>query len=267
MQISGEHPLARYLAGRLPDRLARRCLLRALLVGLPVTLIVTQTPGDGKWMPLTFNNLVLGLAGLAVMLAPAICAVSAALLTVRRVREPGYQLLRLTAISPRRLSGAHLRAALLSLHGLLAVVAGLTPAVGAGMVRLSRQWTAHPYPYFSPFGLTYRQPWSEMRFVVWRVDRIGWQPEFHAWLIGVWGTILLGVALGVWLARRWQSPLAAAAIALPLLALVIGPLAALPYIHLEHLSLIGRALLVAAYGLAPYGLAWLASQGRQILFP
>jgi hypothetical protein len=261
MQIGTEYPLTRYLAGRLPDRLARRFLLIAGIVGLPVTLVVSRTGVAPTWLPVSFNDLVLGVAGLIVLLAPATCAASAAMLTMRRLRDPAYQLLQLTAVSPRRLVQGHVRAALLNLRGLLAVVAGLTPALAAGMVRLSGQWTARPYPYFSPFGLTYRQPWSEIRFVVWRIDRLGWHPEFHAWLIGTWGAILLGVTLGVWLARWWRSPIAAGVVVLPLLAMAAGPLVAIPYIHLEHIPLAGRVLLVAAYGAGPYGLAWLAGRG------
>jgi hypothetical protein len=261
MQIDREYPLARYLAGRLPDRLVRRFLLVVVMTGLPVTLIVTRTAVDPSWLPVSYNNLMLGLTGVMMVLAPAICAAAAALLTVRRMREPGYQLLRLTAVSPRKLLRGHIRAALLNLRGYLAILAGLTPALAAGMVRLSGQWTARPYPYFSPFGLTYRQPWSDMRFVVWRIDRIGWHPEFHGWLIGLWGMILLGVTLGVWLALRWQNPIAVAVAALPMLAIAIGPLAAIPWIHLEHMPLAERVLLVAAYGIGPYGLAWLVRRG------
>jgi len=253
MLIDAAEPLTRYLAGgRLPDRLLRRFVLWVAAVGIPATLLATRIMDNSWRLPLTANNLALELAGATILLAPALCAASAAWLTVRRLHDPAYQLLQLTAVSPRRLVWGHISAALLNLRGLLAVAVGLTPAVGAGMARLSRQWTARPYPFFSPFGLVYRQPWSNLRFVVWRIDRLGWLPEFYGWLIGTWGAILLGTVLGVWLALRWRKAVLAVPVAaLLLLIAVAGPLIAIPWIYLERLPLPVRVLLAAVTALIP----------------
>jgi predicted permease len=81
-------------------------------------------------------------------------------------------------------------------------------------------------------------------------------PEFYGWVIGAWGALLLGAAVGTTLALRLRHPFSAALLALILtLSFTLALLAVVPFLPLDGLSGALRFVGAVVVALVPYALA------------
>jgi hypothetical protein len=156
-----------------------------------------------RLQPYPISMAMIAIAWIISILSPAVAAAWAALITMRDVRGDLHQLMKLSSLSRQTVFEVRLWMALYRLRLLIVTAVGLTPALMIGTLYLTRRWTLPPYPFFSPFPLVLR--YTSFRMVVWRLDTIGWAPEFYGWALGTCAAIILGAALGVALALRWQT--------------------------------------------------------------
>jgi hypothetical protein len=146
---------------------------------------------------------------------------------------------------------------LFKLRVLVALVIGLTPLLVAGMFRRTLVWSMGPYG-LSPFALSkIILKLTPMRLAIWRIDRIGWTPQFYGWVIGMWGMLLLGVVIGAGLALRLKKQTPALIAAGPLmLLLTLVPLAAIPCLPLERIPAVLGGAMTLVMAIMPGVVAW-----------
>jgi hypothetical protein len=241
------------LRGRGPSLRASLWLGAALALvsaGLPLRMMKTAT----AWHMTVPGLPLIGAAWAIILLAPPFCAAAAALLTVRFISSDTYQLVRLTPLTSQALVRLHVTAALYHIRLLAALAVGLTPGLVLGMAYRTAVLTVQAYPTLVLVSLNIAPlPPPATGRLWWRIDQLGWMPEFYGWAIGMWGALLLAVTLGVGLALRLRNgPLAAAGSSLLVLAVTLGLLAAIPILPLEQCASAVRTLAVLVLASAPY---------------
>lgn len=201
--------------------------------------------------PLYFTGLLFCAWLVFVTIPPALAAIST-LLTANVLKSELFDLLRLSHLAQPRINRALTFSMFYRLHILSALLLGMTPVLLAGMSRRTLIWSLGPYG-LSPFTLSKSiVGLTPMRLVVWRLDRLGWAPEFYGWVVGAWGALLLAVTLGVTCARHIKQPgLAATFAALIVLAGSLS-LLVIPLLPLEDLAFFARVLLALAIALTPF---------------
>jgi hypothetical protein len=254
--IPQDNPLSTLMLRRKRPPSLGATLLLALGVGGLGLVIGTRTPllVPRQSLEPADAALLIG-GGAAVLLGPVIAAILAAAYVVYFTRTETYQLLKLSALSLRDLFNFFIGTILFRMRLVLALVVALTPAFVLGMMHLTLLRAFHRYPMYA--FATHRHPLPPPptgRFM-WRVDLLGWTPEFFGWAVGMWGVVLLAVVLAIGLALRWRRP-AVAGTAAALIALLVGAalLAGILLLPLERAEEGVRALAVLFVATAPYGL-------------
>jgi hypothetical protein len=194
-------------------------------------------------------------AGAVVLLAPVVVAELAGTYVVRFTLTETYQLLRLSALSLRDLFGFFIGAVLFRARLVLALAVALTPALTLGTMHLTLLRAFQRYPTYAFATHQHPLPPPPAGLFMWRVDLLGWTPEFFGWAVGMWGVVLLAAVLAVGLALRWRRP-AVAGTAAAVIALLVGGglLAGILLLPLERAGETVRALVVLFMATAPYGL-------------
>lgn len=211
------------------------------------------------------THTMLAAAGL-LLISPPLIAVHAVIHANRLTSTGSYTLLRLTPLTDHDLLWMLVKGSLRRVWLLLVLTALAILTLALGMSHLSSAWTMSPYPFFSPFSLRYRLPGSPTMLIVWRIDRLGWTPEFYGWLIGLGGVLILAAVIGVRLALHGRPPALAAALTTSTAQLVmLSGLLMISLLPLERLPVLCRALTTLTVVALPYLLAWLSFRIRAML--
>jgi hypothetical protein len=231
-------------------------VLLALGIGGLGLVMGTRTPllVPGQSLEPTDAALLIG-AGAVVLLAPVVAAMLAAAYVVRFTLTETYQLLKLSALSLRDLFDFFIGAIVFRVRLVLALAVALTPTLILGMMHVTLLRAFHRYPTYAFATHRYPLPPPPTGRFMWRVDLLGWTPEFFGWAVGMWGVVLLAVALAIGLALRWRRPVVTGTAA-ALIALLVGAglLAGILLLPLERADEVIRALAVLFVATAPYGL-------------
>ncbi len=252
-------PYAELLFTRLarPRQGGQRWLPLAPAAGLGAASLAVAARALADAHPLAMNPLsavLLAVSWGVVTLIPPYAAGLAAALSVQFIRSDAHQLLRLTNLPGHAHVQFHVMAALHRLRPLAALVVALTPCLLVGTAHWTYTRASRLYPGY-PFRLhLHPLPPPYDHRLLWRVEMIGWTPEFFGWAVGMWGAVALAVAVGVGLALRLRQPVSAALAPLPVLLINASLLASTVLLPLERAGDTQRALAVLTLAIAPYAL-------------
>lgn len=253
MYLDSRKPLSRLVPR------ARWFTFPLLALGVLIVAVAVLLPAVNAVMaartPRVTTVLLLELAGTGgvILLIVLVSALFAGLHTAHTIQTDTYQLIRLTHVPRLALVRYHVALVLQRLRFLLAFGAALAPAFVVAVMHWSVLNAMPMYPGSPILRRWLRLPAPRSALVPWRLETIGFAPEFGGWVLGLWGIVLLAIVLSIGLTLRWRraapAGVAGALIALLLAAALIAPILLLP---LERWEDTPRALLTLALAFAPY---------------
>jgi len=205
LQSITQNPIMRRLT-RQQRKLAVVPILMGLTVALATIPVLTHYMcyrSPERMRPLSLAIWIV--AGIVVGTAPGIIGSVAARMTFQERRTDTHQLIRVSALPRRSIVEAHVAGVIVRLRGWLALFAGLTPALLLGTRYHTNAYFALTMKVTRFYYMMYNIPSPRWQNVQYRLNMIGWQPEFAGWAIALWGMVLLAIVIGVGLGFRIRS--------------------------------------------------------------
>lgn len=259
LQSIAQNPIMRRLT-RQRQRLAVVPLVVGLLAALTTIPVLTYYMfyrSPERMRPLSLAVWIV--AGITIGTAPAVAGALAARLTQQERRTNAHQLVRVSALSRRTIVEAHVGGAIVRMRGWLALAAGLTPALLLGTRYHANAYFALTMKVTRFYYMMYNIPSPRWQNISYRLNMIGWQPEFHGWVIALWGMVLVAIVLGVGLGFRLDSEALAVFLAASIAqSACILMFTAILLLDLDSVPLLAHIALVAGLALTPFAaVRWL----------